>query len=172
MKKLTTLLTVSTLLLGTYTAQAHFTNYEHKHGDLYNKVQAMTPADRAGFENMMHSNMDRVSAVEKQAFKNRMRASQGLGKGEQNNMHRRSDAQSAVNSMSTMERAGFINMMRNDINNMTDLEKSAFFDYMGFDSHDRHSFFERLGIKHQKSEHKTKPGCNDKHKYEHGFDND
>jgi hypothetical protein len=34
---------------------------------------------------------------------------------------------------------------------MSDVEKHAFFDYMGFDKQERHEFFERLGIKHQKN---------------------
>jgi hypothetical protein len=170
MKKLTTIFAVSTLLLGAYAAQAHVANHEHKHGDLYNKVQAMTPADRASFEEMMHSNMDKMSGQEKQAFMNRMRASQGFNKSEQHDMHRQHDAQAAVNSMSTMERAGFINMMRSNMTNMSDLERNAFFDYIGMDKQDKHSFFERLGIKHQKQERKSHEGCNSN--YDHNESND
>ena len=170
MKKLTTIFAVSTLLLGAYSAQAHVANHEHQHGALYNKVQAMTPADKADFQQMMHINMDKMSAQEKQEFMNRMRASQGFGKNEQNNMHRQHDAKAAVNSMSTMERAGFINMMRSNMTNMNDLERNAFFDYMGFNNQDKHSFFERLGVKHQKQEHKSQKGCNSN--YDHNESND
>ena len=119
----------------------------------------MAPADRADFEQMMHSNMDKMSPEERQSFKDRMRASQGFNKGEKHNMHRKSDARNAVNSMTTMERAGFINMMRNNMGNMSDTERHAFFDYMGFDKSERHSFFERLGIKHQNKHNKADQGC-------------
>jgi hypothetical protein len=41
-------------------------------------------------------------------------------------------------------------MMQNNMRDMSDVEKHAFFDYMGFDKQERHEFFERLGIKHPK----------------------
>jgi hypothetical protein len=40
---------------------------------------------------------------------------------------------------------------------MSDVEKHAFFDYMGFDKQERHEFFERLGIKHQKNWSRKEP---------------
>ena len=160
MKKIHKILAASTLLLGAYAAQAHLSNHEHQHGDLYNKVHAMSSAQQADFKQMMHDNMDKMSAPEKQAFMQQMRSSQGFNSIEQNNMHRKSDARSTVSAMSTMERSGFINMMRNNMNTMSELEKRAFFDYMGFDEQERHNFFERLGIKHQNS-HNKKHNCND-----------
>ena len=159
MKKIHKILAVSTLLLGAYTAQAHMASQEHQHGDLYNKVHAMPSAQQADFKQMMHDNMDKMSAPEKQAFMQKMRSSQGFSGVEQNNMHRKTDARNTVNSMSTMERAGFINMMRSNMNNMSDVEKHAFFDYMGFDEQERHNFFERLGVKHQKNNNQ-KHNCN------------
>lgn len=161
MKKITKIFALSTLLLGAYTVQAHVAGHEHQHGELYNKVQVMSPADKAGFQQMMHDNMVKMTPQEKQVFMNRMKASQGFGQGEQHNMHRKTDARSTVNSMSTMERAGFINMMRNNVGNMSDLERGAFFDYMGFDERDRHSFFERLGINHQNKHNQQKHDCKD-----------
>ena len=169
MKKIHKILAVSTLLLGSYAAQAHLSNHEHQHGDLYNQVHAMSAAQQADFKQMMHDNMDKMSAPEKQAFMQKMRSSQGFNSIEQNNIHRKADARNVVNSMSTMERSGFINMMRSNMNNMSDVEKHAFFDYMGFDEQERHEFFERLGVKHQKNGHKTKPGCNDENQGKHGF---
>lgn len=163
MKKIHKILAVSTLLLGAYTAQAHLSNHEHQHGDLYNQVHAMSAAQQADFKQMMHDNMDKMSAPEKQAFMQKMRSSQGFNSIEQNNIHRKSDARNArnaVNSMSTMERSGFINMMRSNMSNMSDVEKHAFFDYMGFDEQERHEFFERLGVKHQNG-HNKKHNCND-----------
>jgi len=160
MKKIHKILAVSTLLLGAYTAQAHLSNHEHQHGDLYNKVQAMSTAQQADFRQVMHDNMDKMSASEKQAFMQKMRSSQGFSQGDQHNMHKKTDARNAVNSMTTMERAGFFNMMQNNMRNMSDLERHAFFDYMGFDEQERHDFFERLGVKHQKN-HDQKHKCND-----------
>ncbi|MCH9646506.1 MAG: DUF3106 domain-containing protein [Proteobacteria bacterium] len=92
MKKITKVLALSTVLLGAYAAQAHVANHQHQHGDLYNKVQAMSPAEQSEFRQMMHNNMDKLSPQERQAFKDRMRASQGFGPGDEHNMHRRSDA--------------------------------------------------------------------------------
>lgn len=169
MKKISKVLALSTVLLGAYAAQAHVANHQHQHGDLYNKVQAMSPAGQSEFRQMMHNNMDKLSSQERQAFKDRMRASQGFGPGDEHNMHRRSDAQQTVNSMTTMERAGFFNMMQNNMRNMSDLERHAFFDYMGFDEKARHETMKRLGIKHHKQEYKSHKGCNTS--YEHN-DND
>jgi hypothetical protein len=42
-------------------------------------------------------------------------------------MHKKTDARNAVNSMTTMERAGFFNMMQNNMRDMSDVEKHAFF---------------------------------------------
>ncbi len=169
MKKITKVLALSTVLLGAYAAQAHVANHQHQHGELYNKVQAMSPAGQSEFRQMMHNNMDKLNPQERQAFKDRMRASQGFGPGDERNMYRKSDAQQTVNSMTTMERAGFFSMMQNNMKNMSDIERHAFFDYMGFDEQARHETMKRLGIKHQKQNHKSYKGCNTN--YEHN-DND
>jgi hypothetical protein len=152
MKKIHKVLAVSTLLLGAYTAQAHLASQEHQHGDLYNKVHAMPSGQQTDFKQMMHDNMDKMSAPEKQAFMQKMRSTQGLDGVKQNNMHRKTDARNTVNTMSTMERAGFINMMRSNMNGMSDVERHSFFDYMGFDEQERHGFFKRMGIKHDQKE--------------------
>jgi hypothetical protein len=161
MKKIHKILAVSTLLLGAYTAQAHLASQEHQHGDLYNKVHAMPSGQQTDFKQMMHDNMDKMSAPEKQAFMQKMRSTQGFNSIEQNNMHRKTDARDTVNAMSTMERATFINKMRSNMKSMSNNERHEFFDYMGFDEQERHSFFKRMGIKHQKS-HDQKHNCNHK----------
>jgi hypothetical protein len=155
MKTISKVLAVSTVLLGAYAVQAHMTNNNHQHGDLYNKVQAMSAADRAGFEKMMHSNMGKMSSQEKQVFMEKMRTTQGVDEDHQETIHRKQEVRNDVNAMSTVERAEFVNMMRNKMSNASDAEKHEFFDYMGMNSQDRHSFFERLGVKHQKQEHKS-----------------
>lgn len=161
MKKIHKILAVSTLLLGAYTAQAHLASQEHQHGDLYNKVHAMSSGQQTDFKQMMHDNMDKMSAPEKQAFMQKMRSTQGFNSIEQNNMHRKTNARDTVNAMSTMERATFINKMRSNMKSMSNNERHEFFDYMGFDEQERHSFFKRMGIKHQKS-HDQKHNCNHK----------
>ena len=171
MKTISKVLAVSTVLLGAYAVQAHMTNNNHQHGDLYNKVQAMSAADRAGFEKMMHSNMGKMSPQEKQVFMEKMRTTQGVGEDHQETIHRKQEVRNDVNAMSTVERAEFVNMMRNKMSSASDAEKHEFFDYMGMNSQDRHSFFERLGIKHQGVHQNTSPSYNEKHDYGHGFGN-
>ncbi|WP_428086756.1 periplasmic heavy metal sensor [Candidatus Thioglobus sp.] len=90
MKKVTSILALSVLLLGVYTAQAddHGDDDNHQQGNLHSKVQAMSPADRAEFQQMMHDNVDKMTPEEKQAFKDRMRTSQGFSKEQWRKLHK------------------------------------------------------------------------------------
>ncbi len=121
MKKLTTVLTISTLLFSMQAAQAHIVDgVEHTH-EARSQFQTMSATDRLNFRDENKANMELMSAEERAAFMADMNNGANLNRSNQNAMR------TQMQSMSTEDRQAF----RDNMQSMSTEDRQAFRDSMG-----------------------------------------
>ena len=121
MKKLTTVLTISTLLFSMQAAQAHIADgVEHTH-EVRSQFQTMSATDRLNFRDENKANMELMSVEEREAFMADMNNGANLNRSNQNAMR------TQMQSMSTEDRQAF----RDNMQSMSTEDRQAFRDSMG-----------------------------------------
>jgi hypothetical protein len=142
MKKITTIIVASTLLLGAYAVQAHVTKHDHQY-----KMHSMSSAGGTNVEQMNHNDMSNMSEMKGHEAKH--------------------DHQYKMHSMSSAGGTNVEQMNHNDMSNMSEMKGHAKFEYMDFDEQDKHSFFEYIRVMFHNHSQQEQSGYDDMHGKSH-----